>query len=309
MAAPLSPGETRFLEKFQNFEKKYDGDPKGFRRGLMLLLRTAQHFDPEREIAACLADKDWERLNDLFFQLTRLGLLPGATTGYDHSGRLWSMLDLAACQGPEAVRRYLPPELGPAKNGIAMYVHGMNLLLCLLYCKGKKQIYDVGRALEDAERFTQTKRPLWERGVVQFLICLYEDRPAGMRNALRDVCTGYGQLTLPRYKKIQCLNAYGLMVLARAFAPEEVFREVRIEEGKNFSLGYLNWRLSQGELTPRLYLPYPDPAGAANLLLLAEPGPERVAQLKLGDKRYSPRDQKNWYEDDRRMVEELLAKL
>ena len=58
-----------------------------------------------------------------------------------------------------------------------------------------------------------------------------------------------------------------------------------------------------------MYLPYPEPAGAANLMVTAEPGPERVAQLKLGDKRYSPRDQTTWYEDDKRMAEELLSKL
>ena len=44
-------------------------------------------------------------------------------------------------------------------------------------------------------------------------------------------------------------------------------------------------------------------------MFTAEPGPERVAQLKLGDKRYSPRDQTTWYEDDKRMAEELLSKL
>ena len=309
MSVSADAGVPRFLERYQRFEKKYEGDPKGLLRGLMPFLQTASHLDPEQEIAACLEKKDWERLNNLFFQLTRVSLLPGAPTGYDHSGRFLAMLDLAGCEGPGAVARYLSPELGLAKNGLAMYLHGMNLLLCLLYCKGKKAIYDVRKVLDDAERFTQTKRPLWERAVVQFLICLYEDRPAGMRTAMKEVCAGYEQMTLPRYKKMQCLNAYGLVILAREFAPEEVFQELRFGEGKNFSLGYLEWRLGRGELTPSLYLPYPEPAGVANLMVTAEPGPERVAQLKIGDKRYSPRDQTTWYEDDKRMAEELLSKL
>lgn len=309
MAGSLSPGVPRFLEQYQRLEKKYQGDPKGFRRGLLPFLQTVSHFDAEAEIAACVGAKDWKRLNDLFFQLTRVSLLPGAATGYDHSGRFWPMLDLAASEGPEAVKGYLSPELGLAKNGFAMFIHGMNLLLCLLYCKGKKPVYDVRKVLEDAERFTQTKRPLWERAVVQFLICLYEDRPAGMRTAMREVCAGYERMTLPRYKRLQCLNAYGLVLLAREFAPKEIFQELRFEEGKNFSTGYLEWRLGQEELTPELYLPYPEPAEIGNALLLAVPGPERVAQLKMGDNRYSPRDQKTWYEDDKRMAEELLARL
>lgn len=202
MSVSADAGVPRFLERYQRFEKKYEGDPKGLLRGLMPFLQTASHLDPEQEIAACLEKKDWERLNDLFFQLTRVSLLPGAPTGYDHSGRFLAMLDLAGCEGPRAVARYLSPELGLAKNGLAMYLHGMNLLLCLLYCKGKKAIYDVRKVLDDAERFTQTKRPLWERAVVQFLICLYEDRPAGMRTAMKEVCAGYEQMTLPRYKKM-----------------------------------------------------------------------------------------------------------
>lgn len=310
MAESLTPSAARFLERYERIQKKYMGDPKGFQRGLPMILKTASLVDAEKEIAACLAAEDWKRLNDLFFQLTRVELLPGAATGYDHSGRFWPVLDLAACEGVEAVRRYLPRELGLAKNGFSMYLHGMNLLLCLLYCKGKKEILDVRRVLEEAERFVQTKRPLWERAVVQFLICLYEDRPAGMRTALRDVCAGYERVTAARYKKLQCLNAYGLVVLARGIAPEEVWGELRFEEAANFSTGYLRWRLAaEGELAPVLYQPYPEPAGVANALLLAEPGPVRIAQLKAGDPRYSARDQKLWYEDSERMMAELYEKV
>lgn len=300
---------SRFLERYQRLEKRYLGDAKGFQRGLMLFLKTSSHMDPEKEIAACVKAGDWKRLNDLFFQLTRLSLLPGAATGYDHSGRFLAVLDLAASEGPEAVKRYLPQELGLAKNGSAVLVHGMNLLLCLLYCKGKKAVFDTRKVLEDGERFTQTKRPLWERGVVQFLICLYEDRPAGMRTALKELCVGYERMTLPQYQRMQCLNAYGLVMLAQKIAPPEVFRELTFQEANGFSLGYLEWRLGQEALAPELYLPYPEPAGIINELLLAEPGPLRIAQLKAGNSRCSPQEQKVWYEDSEKMAEELLSRV
>ena len=95
MSVSADAGVPRFLERYQRFEKKYEGDPKGLLRGLMPFLQTASHLDPEQEIATCLEKKDWERLNDLFFQLTRVSLLPGAPTGYDHSGRFLAMLDPA----------------------------------------------------------------------------------------------------------------------------------------------------------------------------------------------------------------------
>ena len=199
-------------------------------------------------------------------------------------------------------------ELGLAKNGSAVLVHGMNLLLCLLYCKGKKAVFDTRKVLEDGERFTQTKRPLWERGVVQFLICLYEDRPAGMRTALKELCAGYERMTLPQYQRMQCLNAYGLVMLAQKIAPPEVFRELTFQEANGFSLGYLEWRLGQEALAPELYLPYPEPAGIINELLLAEPGPLRIAQLKAGNSRCSPQEQV-WYEDSEKMAEELLSRV
>ena len=308
MPADSKPALPRFLEQYERIQKKYAGDPKGFQKGLPLLLKTVLPMDPEQELSACLAAEDWKRLNDLFFQLNRVELLPGAATGYDHSGRFWAVLNLAACQGVEAVRQYLPPELGLTNNGFAMYLHGMNLLLCLLYCKGKKPVFDARKVLEEAERFTQTKRPLWERAVVQFLICLYEDRPAGMRTALRDVCAGYEKMTIPRYKRLQCVNAYGLVVLARELAPQEVWAELRFEEAKNFSLGYLRWRL-ENVPAPALYLPCPESAGTANALLLAQPGPMRIAQLKAGNSRAPAREQKLWYEDNERMLAELYERV
>lgn len=310
MASVITPSIPRFLEHYEYLKNKYPNDPEGFRQGLPFYLKTMRHFDPEKEIAACVEAKDWKRLNDLFFQLNRESLLPGASgSGYDHSGRFWGLLDMAACEGMDAVRRYLSPELGLATNGFNMYLHGMNLLLCLLYCKGRKAIFDVRKVLEDAERFTQTKQPVWNRSVIQFLICLYEDRPAGMRNAMRDVCAGYQRADIAKFKKMQCVNAYGLVVLAREFAPEEVYEELYWEEAKGFSLEYLEWRLGQKEPAPELYLPYPEPAEIANAMLLAEPGPMRIAQLKRGNPRASARDQKLWFEDGERMKKQLLERV
>ena len=41
MSVSADAGVPRFLERYQRFEKMYEGDPKGLLRGLMPFLQTA----------------------------------------------------------------------------------------------------------------------------------------------------------------------------------------------------------------------------------------------------------------------------
>ena len=178
----------------------------------------------ESVIFSSLQTGDFETLHRCFFQVTRTRLLPGMAGGLDHCQDLWPLLDCAACEGPEELYRLLPPELGMSGNGHPMLVCAMNLLMCLLYNREEAPRFDEAAPIRRAEKFLSTKRPLWERSVVGFLLCLLRRDTAGMTDHLQSACASYGQLkTAAKYQKLQCLNAYGLVVLAKMLLPQEAF--------------------------------------------------------------------------------------
>ena len=302
---------TRF-RKFRDTCQARDPDLEKWRRvQIKWASITSQGLDKiwEAAIPEALKAGDMEALHAAFFQSVRILLLPGAAGGCDHCSDFWHLLDAAVTEGTAELRRVLPASLGKASNGHPMLVNGMNLLLCLLH--GPEVSFDQEAAMNKAEKFTKTKHPLWERSVVACLLALLRRDMERFSQSLEDVRRSFGRERCEKYMRLQCLNGYGLAVLAHDLLPEEDFQRVRLPEGPSFSRAYLQWRLSLPELPKRLYLTYPEDLDMVNQALAHPLIVQRVYQPYAGSENplFSAKDRREWYLDGEGMLEELIMEL
>ena len=302
---------TRF-RKFRDTCPATDPDPGSWRRAQIKWGRiTSPGLDKiwEAAIPEALKAGDMEALHAAFFQSVRILLLPGAAGGCDHCTNFWHLLDAAVTEGTAELRRILPASLGKASNGHSMLVNGVNLLLCLLH--GPEVPFDQEAVMNKAEKFTQTKHPLWERSVVACLLALLRRDMERFSQSLEDVRRSFGREQCAKYMRLQCLNGYGLAVLAHDLLPEEDFQRVRLPEGPSFSPTYLQWRLSLPELPKRLYFTYPEDLDMMNRAIAHPLIVQRIYQPYAGSENpyLSAKDRREWHLDGEGMLEELLAEL
>lgn len=307
--------EDAYFAHFQEFRETFqaaDPDPEKWRRVQIKWGNIASNdLDKiwEAAIPEALKRGDMEALHAVFFQSTRILLLPGNAGGCDHCTNFWYLLDAAATEGTAELRRILPASLGKASNGHPMPVNGVNLLLCLLH--EAEVPFDQEAVMNKADKFTKTKHPLWERSVIACLLALLRRDIEGFSQSLEDVRCSFGRVQCAKYMRLQCLNGYGLAVLAHDLLPEEDFQRVRLPEGPSFSPAYLRWRLALTELPERLYFTYPEDLDLMNQVLAHPVAVQRIHQPYAGSNNpyLSAKDCREWHLDGDRMLEELLAEL
>lgn len=276
-------------------------------------LKAQTDFDAyeifEKEIKTAVKNNDFVRLQSAFYHATKLRLLPLGSSGYDHCFVVWPLLDLLACDDFNHIFRVLPEDLPVSTNGFPMYVHAVNLLLCLLYNREGHEIYEQEKIVEKAEKFLTTKKPLWERSVVACILAILQKDTAGFSENLQKVCDGYGKIRCAEYLKVQCQNAYGLIALAKHVWTEEEFRNVKYPECRNFHKGYIDWFLSQKELSNDLCFAYKDSMEELNDILKMPVAVTRIHQPYLdSDHPYiSSKAKKEWHMDVKRMFNEFCS--
>lgn len=311
----MTQPETAYITRFRKFRDSLQAsapDPLTYQKGLLKWgCNTSLGLDKvwESAIPDALKQKDMPALHTIFFHSVRTLLLPHGGTGCDHCSNFWHLLDAAATEGTEELRRVLPAALGRSSNGHPMSVNGINLLLCLLH--GEHVPFDRDAAMAKAEKFTATKHPLWERAVVASLLALLRQDPEGFSASLNDVRLSFGKIKCAKYMRLQCLNAYGLAVLARDLLPGDAFRAVRLPEGPSFSVSYIQWRLEQTGLPHDLWFTFPPDLDFVNRALAHPLAVQRVFQPYLHDENpvLSPADRRNWYLDGEAMIQALLREL
>lgn len=263
----------------------------------------------EKEIGTAVNNTDYVKLKSVFYHATRIKLLPLSSSGYDHCSVIWPLLDLLACDDFDHIYRVLPEGLPISANGFPMYINATNLLLCLLYNTVENEIYEQDKVVEKAEKFIATKKPLWERSVVACILALLKHDTTSFSVNLQKVCESYSKVSCAKYMKLQCQNAYGLIVLAKHFLTEEEFPKVEYPEYKNFAKGYIDWFLNQKELPNDLCFAYENSLEELNSILKKPVAVTRIHQPYLdSDNPYiSSREKKAWYMDLKKMQNEFYS--
>ena len=307
--------EDTYFTRFRDFLKSTqteDSDLKKWQKAHIFWGKiTSQGLNEiwEAAIPAELKKGNMDALHAAFFQSTRILLLPSIAGGCDHCTNFWHLLDAAVTEGTAELRRILPASLGKASNGHPMPVNGVNLLLCLLH--GTEVSFDRETVMNKAEKFTKTKHPLWDRSVIACLLALLRRDPEGFSQSLEDVRRSFGRVDCTKYMRLQCLNGYGLAVLAHDLLPAEDFQRVCLPEGPSFSPAYLQWRLALPELPKRLYFTYPDDLDLMNQALAHPVRIQRIHQPYAGSENphLSAKNRREWHLDGEGMLKELLAEL
>lgn len=262
----------------------------------------------ESYITDSLKKDDCPQLQSVFLHAVKTKLLPASSSGYDHCDRLWVLLDLLACDDFDQIYRLLPQGLPIAANGFPMFIHGTNVLLCLLYPEDTAA-YQVDKIIERAETFTTSKKPLWERSVISCLLGIQQQDITRISESLQQVCEGFAKIKdTARYMKLQCQNAYGLIILAKHFLPEGDFTQIIFPEHKNFSKNYMLWLLEQERMPHNLCVTYDTPMEQLNEFLKKPAAITRIYQPYLNsDNSYlSAKEKKANYMDLDRMLIEFL---
>lgn len=262
----------------------------------------------ERDIAEALKHNDFAKLWSVFFCSARIKMLPGSASGYDHCERLWALLDLLACDSFDHVYRVLPQGLPVSANGYPMYVHGTNLLLCLLYHSGKEAVYPADKMIDKAEKFAASKKPLWERSVISCLLGILQSDAQRITDSIQQICTGFAKTDAAKYMKMQCQNAYGLVALAKHFLSEKDFSKIGYPECKNFSKGYMLWFLEQKELQEDPGIVFEPPWEDLNGIIRKQIAITRVCQpyINSDNPHLSAKEKKAYYMDTDRMLAEFM---
>lgn len=210
----------------------------------------------EERYTQAVKKKDYLMLQSVFYHESKIQMLPLWDGGYDHSFRFPELLDLLASDEFDNIYRVFPEGLPLAANGYSMYVKATNLILCMLYNKDGKEVYDQAKITEQAEKYIVTKQPAWDRAVAACVLSILKHDISGFSENLQKVCEGYSRTDIIKYRKLQCKCAYGLIVLAKHFLTEEEFGNVKYPDNKNFDKGYLDWFLSLEKLPNDLCFEY-----------------------------------------------------
>lgn len=302
---------NKILEFSENAEEKYgENSPEYIKKILYAIYANHSHLQAvyEKQIADAVKGSDFAALKSVFYHAAKVKLLPCASSAYDHCDRLWLLLDLLACGGMDNIYRILPEGLPLSTNGYAMYVNGINILLCLLYNNEEIVIYPKDKVSAKAEKFATSKKPMWERSVVSCLLAIMNHDVSRLSESLQNVCDSYSKMSIAAYMKIQCQNAYGLLILAKHILSAEEFNAVTLPEHKNFSKDYIEWFFHQKNLSDELCIKYEAPLEKVNDILKKPVAITRIYQPYINsDNTYlTSSEKKAWYMDIDTMMDEFL---
>lgn len=305
----------KYMESILQFSKdakeKYGDNSPEYIRSILCAVYT-NHYNIqgvyEKQIAEAVKENNFSKLKSVFYHAAKVKLLPCASSGYDHCDRLWHLLDLLACAGVDNIYRILPEGLPLSQNGYAMYVNGINILLCLLYNTDENAVYVQDKVVAKAEKFAASKKPMWECSVISCLLAIMNHDVSGFSENLQRVCDSYNKMSIAAYMKMQCQNAYGLLILAKHFWSEEEFVAVTLPKYKNFSKGYIEWLFAQEKLSDELCVTYEAPLEIMNDILKKPVAVTRIYQpyLHSDNACLSNFEKKAWYMDHDKMMEEFL---
>lgn len=302
---------NKILECSENTKEKYgENGPTYIKKILYAIYANHTYLQAvyENQIVDALKGNDFAALKSVFYHAAKVKLLPCSSSGCDHCDRLWPLLDLLSCTEIDNIYRILPKELPLSTNGYAMNVNGINILLCLLYNNEDNAPYAKDKVTAKAEKYAKSKQPMWERSVISCLLAIMEHDVSGLSKNLQNVCESYNKMNIAAYMKIQCQNAYGLLILAKYIFSEQEFNSITLPEYKNFSKDYIEWFFHQNKLSDELCIKYEAPLEKVNDILKKPVAITRIYQPYINsDNAYlTSSEKKAWYMDTDTMMDEFL---
>lgn len=302
---------NQILEFSRNAKEKYGENSQEYRKKILYAIyanHTHLQAVYEKQMAEALKENNFAKLKSVLYHATKVKFLPCAASGYDHCDRLWPLLDLLSCAEMDNIYRILPKGLPLSTNGYAMYVNGINILLCVLYNNEDNTVYAKDKVTAKAEKYVKSKQPMWERSVISCLLAIMDHDVSRLSEGLQNVCGSYSKMSIAPYMKMQCQNVYGLLILAKHILSEEEFNTVILPVHKNFSKDYIEWFFNQKNLSDELCIKYETPLEIVNDILKKPVAITRIYQPYINsDNAYlTSSEKKTCYMDIDTMMDEFL---
>lgn len=260
------------------------------------------HEDFEDTLNTLISNKDWQGLNNYFYQHNRLDTFPTYIYVYDPpAGIVFYYALTAIAVGDDKIVEHLFPAdrtlkhyIEELKGSYPLHRVGELLLAGIWYQDSILLDY----AVPKAEKFVGGKRPKWEIATISYLLALQEHDVAKASEHLENACKVLHTDLTDIDKKI-FVSAHGLYRLAARVLDEEEFQKLSMPKYKTFCKEYAKWCNSNTE-PPQLCTPFPESVSFLNDLLTAD---WRNIPWELEEEFYPlPAE---WIEADRQFAESL----
>ena len=237
----------------------------------LLWLFNYYHSGFEDTFYSLLSCKDWQGLNNYYYQTNRLNIFPTYISYIDPpSGSFFEVLKAIAVGDDKSVEHLFPSDRTLKKykeiekGEYPLKRVGEVLLAGIWYQDSALLEYAIPRA----EKFVVGKWPKWEIAAIAYLLALQAHDVAKASEYLEDSCKVVHTGFEPVEKKL-FVYAQGVYQLAKRVLDEDMFQKLSMPEYKTFSKEYARWRNSHLEL-PQLYISFPEPVSFLNDLLTAD---------------------------------------
>ena len=228
------------------------------------------HCDFEDTFNDLLSCKDWQGLNNYFYQHNRLDIFPTYVPVDDPPGGYFFHVLRAIAVGDDKSVEHLFPadrnlkkyvELG--KGGHPLH-RGEVLLAGIWYQDSTLLDY----AIPKAKKYVTGKWPKCDIATIAYLLALQERDVEKASEHLENACKILHTDFSPVEKKV-FVPAHGLYRLAARVLDENEFQKLSMPEYKTFSKEYANW-CNSNQNPPQLCVRFPEPVSFLNDMLVAD---------------------------------------
>ncbi len=257
-----------FEESIRKTHYKYfveeEVDNPDIRTGLLVSLLADDFVDFGYYAIFSNLPLDFQDLNNVIYQIARsqhLNVYDLMVTGT----RFHYILRALAANDTEPADTFLPDD-APC-YGVMRYADMVVNLFLVVYRK-REDLRE--RAVALAEKYLKSKRSLFDRSMVEYLMALIDRDAKRASKALQEVCNGYQKRGDVDWRE-KCFVAeiHGLYRLAK-FVDEELFAQLKRPEHPSFLQEFEDWQQANGYPKGQLFYSYPEEMDYLNRILRAK---------------------------------------
>ena len=255
------------------------------------------------ELKVAFINKNYDLVQHIFFTFNKKEFFCYLKCGYDHCFLVYRVIPYLCCSEFNELYRAFPENLPLSTNGYSMLVNATALLQCILY----KDKYDHQKVVEKAQKYIDSKQPIWNRAFVASFLAILKNDDVMLSKNLQTLCDYHSRQSISDFMKFQCQYAYGLVLLAKHSLPESVFQKVKLPEHKTFDLGYMEW-LYTGHFVRQSIYNYPSPYEELNFVYQMPLPITNLHQPYLNNDHtpISPQKKKSYHIDTDAMNEQIV---
>lgn len=135
-------------------------------------------------------------------------------------------------------------------------------------------------AVSKAVKFSQSKKPLWERSAVRFLLGIYKKDAEILRESFKEICALISRIDINEYDKIA--TPHGFYAMALHFG----FDDFTLSNCKNFNADFAKWQRQNLNYKPKLYFKFKGELELLNTILTHDAAKSIITKPYENDRKF-----------------------